>query len=223
MKYFGKILNHITINKNTVLKLQINKDIEKELINNNGNIEIRVDDGRIINPEQRKKAYATINDIAIYTGDLPEFIKEYFKYKLMIETGREYFSLSDCSVTTAKEYINLLIDFCIDWEIPLTDIGINRTDDIDRYLFKCLETRTCCITGRKGADIHHVVGSHVGMGRNRNKINHNNLEIIALSREWHNKVHQEGENEIFNKFKIYGLKVDGEILKKLGLRLEEID
>lgn len=38
--------------------------------------EIRLDDGRHISAEQRKKAYATIRDIASYTGYLPEEQKE---------------------------------------------------------------------------------------------------------------------------------------------------
>ena len=42
--------------------------------------EIRFDDGRTISIEQRKKAYATIKDIAVYTGYLPEEQKEWLKY-----------------------------------------------------------------------------------------------------------------------------------------------
>ena len=41
--------------------------------------EMRFDDGRIISIEQRKKAYATIRDIADYTGYLPEEQKEWLK------------------------------------------------------------------------------------------------------------------------------------------------
>ena len=36
------------------------------------NAEMRFDDGRHISAEQRRKAYATIRDIADYTGYLPE-------------------------------------------------------------------------------------------------------------------------------------------------------
>lgn len=37
--------------------------------------EIRFDDGRTISVEQRKKAYATIKDIAEHEGNLPEVEK----------------------------------------------------------------------------------------------------------------------------------------------------
>lgn len=212
-----------TEGKSTLL-IEIDKNILETLRRNKTKyLKIYIPDSRMINHEQRKKIYATVNDIAGYTGDAPERIKEFFKYRLIELEDIEYFSLKDCSVTVAREYLNLIMDFVIDWGIPIQDAGVNRTDDIERYLYKCIETRTCAITGRKGADIHHVGGSRVGAGRNRNKINHVGLKLIALSREWHNKVHQEGEEEIFKKYKIHGVYVDSLTLKDLGLKAEKID
>lgn len=89
-------------------------------------------------------------------------------------------------------------------------------------MYGCIKYRKCCITGRPGADIHHVEGSRVGMGRNRRKISHRGLELMALSREWHEKVHKEGEKDIFEKYKIYGIIIDDETLKDLGLTLDDI-
>lgn len=185
--------------------------------------ELRINDGRTITINQRKKIYATIRDISSFIGDNPEFLKEYLKYDYCAATGEEYFSLSDCSVTTAREFINHILEFILEWDIPLSEEALKRTDDIDKYLYMCIKYRRCCITGKKSADIHHVEGSRVGMGRNRKKIDHSNLELMALSREWHNKVHQEGEEEIFNNYKIYGIKVDRETLKYLGISCEDID
>ena len=65
--------------------------------------EIRFDDGRHISVEQRKKAYATIRDIAAYTGYLPEEQKEWLKYLHIARTGCEYFSLGNCTMDTARE------------------------------------------------------------------------------------------------------------------------
>ena len=100
--------------------------------------EIRFDDGRHITAEQRKKVHATIRDIADYTGYLPEELKEIMKYQYMISTGEEYFSLSDCSIETAREFINTLLEFALEWGIPLSEDGLNRTDDIERYLYVCI-------------------------------------------------------------------------------------
>ena len=224
MIYVGEIVRAKFSEDKSILQIKIDKNILEILRRNKTKyIEVSIPDSRLINHEQRKKIYATINDIATYTGDVPERIKEFFKYRLMELEGVEYFSLKDCSVTVAREYLNLIIDFVIEWGIPLRDAGVNRTDDIERYLYKCIQTRTCAITGRKNADIHHVIGSRVGTGRNRRKMNHVGMRLIALSREWHNKVHQEGEAEIFEKYKIHGIYVDSHTLKELGLNAEEID
>ena len=59
--------------------------------------EMRFDDGRCISIEQRKKAYATIRDIADYTGYLPEEQKEWLKYLYIQKTGDDYISHSFCS------------------------------------------------------------------------------------------------------------------------------
>lgn len=60
------------------------------------------------------------------------------------------------------------------------------------------------------------------MGGNRKRVDHSTRELIPLSREWHTRVHAEGEKEIFEKFGIYGIKVDRYTLKKLGLNAEVI-
>lgn len=179
--------------------------------------EIKINDDRIITPEQRRKIYATIKDISIFTGDEPEYLKEFLKFDYSGESGEEYFSLSNCNINTARNFINHIIDFVLRENIPLSDIGVNRTDDIDKYLYGCIKYRRCSITGRAGADIHHCVGSKVGMGNNRRKISNKGRELIALSRDWHRKVEQEGEEEIFKLYKIYGIMLDNAALRELKL------
>lgn len=184
--------------------------------------ELKLNDGRTISIDQRKKIYATIRDISSSIGDDPDYLKEYLKYDYCAATGEEPFSLSNCSISTARSFINHIIDFILKWDIPLTEIALDRTDDIDKYLYLCIKYRKCCITGKQGADIHHCEGSRVGIGRNRKKISHRGLELMALSREWHTKVHTEGESDIFEKYKIYGVAIDDETLKDLGLAHKDI-
>ena len=86
--------------------------------------EIRFDDGRHISAEQRKKAYATIRDIADYTGYPPEEMKEIMKYEHMIRTGDGYFSLSNCSMDVAREFINTILEFAIQNGIQLSENAI---------------------------------------------------------------------------------------------------
>ncbi|HVI39436.1 MAG TPA: putative HNHc nuclease, partial [Anaerovoracaceae bacterium] len=79
--------------------------------------EIRLDDGRTISADQRKKIYATMRDISDYTGHLPDEIKALMKYDFIAKTGCNYFSLSDADMTTANDFLNFLIEFCIEQDI----------------------------------------------------------------------------------------------------------
>lgn len=200
------------------------KTIDKILLFREGKtslVELRINDGRSVTNLQRKKYFATINDIAEYTGDVNKRLHGYFKELYCCRYGVDDISMKNCSITEARELINIVMDFVLFRDIPLQDLGINRTDDIDRYLYMCLATRKCCITGRPG-DLHHCTGSRIGMGGNRNKIDNRGREIICLSREWHNRVHNEGEEDIFKKYKIYGLKINERSLKKLKISEEDL-
>ena len=135
-------------------------------------VEIRLNDGRTISNDQRAKAYATIRDIADYTGHSPEYLKEWFKFDYLSKTGGEYFSLSDCTVSVARAYINHLIEFCIRYGVPIYHESlINRTDDIDKYLYYCLLYKKCAL-----CRIHHTE-AHV---REREFFERNHLYGIKL-------------------------------------------
>lgn len=57
-------------------------------------------DRRRISPDQRKKIYALIGDIANYTGySIPQEMPGVMKWRYLTETGAEMFSLSSCSMT----------------------------------------------------------------------------------------------------------------------------
>lgn len=174
------------------------------------------DDGRRIRPDQRKKIYAIIGDIAEWSGHTPpELLKYDLKNNFLEYSGGEYFSLSDCTVTTAREFINYLINFCFYQNIPTRDTMLNRTDDMGTYLYACLANRKCCICNKR-AEIHHCTGSKIGMGFNRNKVNNMGRSAIALCRKHHNQAHHD-ENDFFEKYHIYGIKLDMYLLDKLKL------
>lgn len=167
-------------------------------------VELRLDDGRTISNEQRKKAYATIRDIADYTGYLPEEMKELMKYEYIIRTGSDYFSLSNCTIDTARDFITMLIEFSLENHIPLSDLAINRADDIGKYLYYCIMNKVCAVCGRKG-EIHHV--DKIGMGNNRRKVDDSNYKKICLCRKHHTEDHTIGEDAFEKKYKVYGIVV----------------
>lgn len=168
--------------------------------------EMRLDDGRKVTAAQRKKAYATIRDISDYTGYLPEVQKEWLKYLHIAKTGCEYFSLSDCSMDTAREFINTILEN----GVPLSDYAVNRTDDIGKYLYFCLMKRKCCVCGKPG-EIHHV--DAIGMGRDRRTVDDSDLRKMCLCRYHHTIAHQRGMKEFEEMYKVYGIKVPDEDLQ----------
>lgn len=164
--------------------------------------EIRFDDGRHISSEQRRKAYATIRDIADYTGYLPEEQKEWLKVEHMIRTGDDWFSLSNCTMDTAREFINTILEFALENGIPLSEEAVTRTDDIGRYLYFCLVHRKCAVCGRDG-EIHHV--DAIGMGNDRRKLDDSGHRKICLCRMHHSMAHQRGMVEFERMYKVYGI------------------
>lgn len=189
----------------TELKIFVpNRNLQNEIIDGRvRTCEIRLEDNRKISYEQRKKAYACIADISKYTGYQPEQAKELMKYLYIIRTGGEYFSLSNCSMETAKEFINVLLDYIIENGIQMDESGVERSEDIDHYLWKCLRERKCCVCGRK-ADLHH--SQAIGRGFNRKHFDDSNLMKMALCRNHHTESHTIGQKEFMKKYKVYGIK-----------------
>lgn len=170
--------------------------------------EIRIDDGRTITSLQRRKAYATIRDISSWTGYLPEEQKEWLKYLYIERTGNPYFSLTDCSMDTAREFINTILDYALEEGIPLSERGIERTDDIGRYLYSCIKNKRCAVCGRPG-EIHHV--DAIGAGRDRRHVDDSGYRKICLCREHHTAAHQRGMKAFEQMYHVYGIVVQEDI------------
>lgn len=202
----------------TFLTVKPDMSIDRELLRKGPQtVEMRINDGRYISAEQRKKIFAVIRDISLWSGHEPEYIRAYLTFDFCAQSGAEPFSLSDVDVTTAKEFINYLIEFCFKWNISTRDTMLNCTDDIDRYLYTCLEHRKCAICN-KPAEVHHV--DRVGMGRDREEIVHAGLRAIALCREHHDAAHRD-EKRLFSLFHIHGIKLDEYLCKKLKMRAKK--
>ena len=129
-------------------------------------VEVRLDDGRTISVDQRRKIFAIIRDISLWSGHEPEELRQYLEWDFCSRAMREWFSLSDCDMTTAREFITYLISFCFHWGVPTKDSLLTQTDDIGKYLYLCLENRRCAICNRP-AEVHHV--DRIGMGMDREK------------------------------------------------------
>lgn len=197
----AKILSY---EDNKVLIETDNKSIKEIVKHQSKVLELRVVDGRIIEPEQRRKIFAIIGDIADWTGYIPEEMRYILTWRFCGREGIEDFSLSNCEKSVACDFINYLINFCFLHNIPTRDTLLALQDDIFSYLYACLVRRKCAICNVP-ADVHHV--DKVGMGRYRKKINHLGLRAIALCRKHHMEAHN-SEIELFEKHHIYGIKLD---------------
>ncbi len=194
--------------------------IDRELTDKEVSVcELRLDDGRSISAEQRKKIFALIREISIWSGNEPEYIRIYLTWDFCCKYGCDMFSLADVDMTTARYYINYLIDFCFKWSVPTKDTLLNRTDDIDRYLYACLYHKKCIICNSK-AELHHV--DHIGMGFDREQISHLGLRAEAVCRKHHIEAHSRGQQTFDSMYHIYGIKLDKKLCNRYNLKADTV-
>lgn len=175
-------------------------------------------DNRLISPEQRAKAWILINEIAKWQGEgrnSPEV--EATMKQLAINEHAEItgqFSLSNCNVTIARLFIETLLTFCFENDVPF---ATKVWDAISNSYFaqkKCLEHRECVICRRR-AQYAHV--ETVGMGNNRKKIDHSKHHFMALCAIHHSEQHTIGINTFIAKYHIKPISLNFDELVKLGI------
>ena len=188
-------------------------------------VEIVLPDGRRISAEQRRKIYALLGEIAEFVDgvrnsetveDAKNVMKWEFILKRMESQERKLFSLSDCDMTTAREFIAYLIEFIIKNDIPTNVPLLEQAEDIGRYIYACLVNKKCCVCG-KHADIHHVTGSKIGAGNNRDEVHHLGREVLPLCREHHEICHND-EKCFIEKYHLQPVKLDNALCKKLKIK-----
>lgn len=182
-------------------------------------------DARIISPEQRRKAWALIGEIAAAYGYLSQdktLINQNLKAEFLMaridklqQEAIRAFSLSDVDMTTARLYIDFLIEFVVANGIPTKEPLQELADDVQAYVYHCAANKVCCVCRRK-ADLHHV--DRVGMGRNRDDMCHIGMEALPLCREHHMEAHQHGDHRLMDKYHLVTIQIDEKIAKlyKLG-------
>lgn len=208
-----------------VIKAKI-PNIEQALRRGFLKVEIILWDGRRISPEQRRKCYALLGEIAEYTDGIrtaetvdeqKRLLKMEFMLKRMEATERRMFSLADCDMSTAREFITYLIDFIIANDIPTRVPLIDNCDDIAAYMYACTMHRKCAVCG-KPADIHHCEGSRIGAGVDRTKVHQLGREVLPLCRVHHTELHAVPESEFMKKYHLQKVRLDEALCKRLKLR-----
>lgn len=181
-------------------------------------VEIQVRDDREISAKQRRFIYAMFNDIAKWSGDAPEYIKQWFKLAYEYWQELDTISLRDVEKSVAAGLITFILDFVADHNVPLSfkPLDALEPEDVAHFEYACLMNKCCVICGKKPSDLHHLDGSRVGMGSDRRDVNHLGRKAVQLCREHHQMFHTD-ENKFMSKFHLNGIQINEEIAKKHNL------
>lgn len=177
---------------------------------------IKLDDNRRISAKQQKRIYLTIKDIANHLGYFPKEAEQLLIENFNISYNENLTSIPECSMSLARKFLAYLLEFCLQYTVPLSDYAVNRIDNIESYISLCLLYRRCAVCGDI-ADIHHALDDKIQMGNNRNKINHVGRKAIPLCRTHHTQLHNMSENDFYKKYSIKPIPLTEEMVKKLGL------
>lgn len=179
--------------------------------------EIFIKDPRGFTVEQRKFFFALLNDIYKETGLSIDEMKDYIYSMFRYATGNNI-SLSNQSVSTVDDvsYLtNFVLDFIFEHDIPFKDGYEVPPQNIQYFFYKCVMNRTCCICGKKNADIDHF---DKALGRRKRKeVDHTEFTFAALCRTHHTEKHQLGITEFKNKYHVIGIKLNQDEIKKLRI------
>lgn len=200
-------------------------DLDRTLLRQYKKVEIILPDSRRISPEQRRKVYAILGEISDYVNgchdseaveEMKATMKMDFMLKRMESMERRLFSLSDCSVTTARAFIDYLVSFVIANDIPTRVPLIEQCEDVQAYMYACTMHRKCAVCERP-ADIHHCEGSRIGAGVDRAKVHQLGREVIPLCREHHTECHS-NEMGFIAKYHLQKVRLDEALCKRLKLK-----
>lgn len=176
-------------------------------------------DARPLSDRQRKMCYALLREISDYTGQDVHSAKEYLKLRFLAddfgETADRIFSLSNAPMSLVCAFQRYLVRFIVEYDIPCRVPLLEYVDDVHDYIYACLIAKKCCITGRP-AELHHI--DRVGMGRNRNDIIHEGMEVLPLCREMHQEAHTMSDREFFEKYHLPG----GVVMDKTLCRIYKV-
>lgn len=183
-------------------------------------VEIQLIDSRPLSDRQRRSCYAMIREIADWSGFIPAEAKEALKLDFwcgeLMEMADTMFSLSDAPMSIVAAFQSWLARFIVSNDIPTKKPMLDYIDDVADYVYACLVNKKCPICGAK-ADLHHLEA--VGMGRDRDEIIHDGMEVLPLCREHHSEIHSTGRDTFMKKYHLNGgIEADKTICKIYNLK-----
>ena len=162
-------------------------------------VEITMLDSRPLSERQRKSCYAMLREIAVWSGYEPDEIKDMMKFNFIasLVEDMQKFSLHDAPMSLVAAFQTFLARFIVAHDVPTRKPMLEYVDDVQDYVYACLINKKCPVCGKK-AELHHV--ETVGMGRNRDEIVHEGMEVLPLCREHHTEIETIGKGDFFKKY-----------------------
>lgn len=215
-KYNGKIVD---IDKNGIVTIKARiHNVEGIIGSGNRSVSIEIIDNRKISTKQRNMIWGLIGDISEWIGESKGETNENMKQEFMESIGEnpeELFSLSDISISMARDYQKFLINFILENGIATKYNLIDNVDDVVAYVYSCLIHKKCCVCGAP-CELHHV--DRVGMGRDRNEITHIGMLALPLCRQHHTEAHTMTNQDFLDKYHLTkAIKIDKRIGNIYGL------
>lgn len=176
-------------------------------------------DRRRVSDKQRRLFFALLNDIMQWSYMPKDYLKDVFYLQYALYTGKEI-SLSDTSKSSVSDgnvLLDLVIDFMFEWNVPFKEGYKQLPREETYFIYQCCRHRRCLVCGNH-ADIHHL--ETVGMGVDRNKVDHTKKHVMPLCRLHHENYHLLGAEKFAETYHVSvdGIKLDAETLKKIGVK-----
>lgn len=182
-------------------------------------------DGRRHTIDQHGKVWALIGEIALWAGykaressEVNALMKAEFlqkRFDSLSAAAIKAFSMSDVDVSTASLYISWLVDFVLENNVPTKRPVTELCEDVQAAVYSALIHKRCIVCGKK-AELHHV--DRIGMGNNRNEVQHIGRECLPLCREHHMEIDHRGDAAFCELYHVEPVKIDEKICRVYRLR-----
>ena len=157
-----------------------------------------------ITTEQRKKIFAICKDIALWSGSDKESVRK-IQIADFLRQNIERLQMSalslavtgNCDKGTASLFIDYLVNFCLENDVPTSRPLQEYADDLEKYTYAALLHKRCLICGKK-ADLHHV--DQVGLGYNRETKSQLGALVMPLCRAHHTEYHSIGRTAFEERY-----------------------
>lgn len=185
-----------------------------------GNLELI--DQRIRSLEQLRKYWALVGDIEFHTGYPKLQLSDTFKvtYSEIKGLDPSEISLSTIDMTSLYELINLVLDWCMTYDISISGETGLMFRDLEQWYYYLAHKKECFICGggeedKSSRHTHHI--DKIGMGHNRNKVIHEGRRAMILCGPHHDEYHTIGHRKFLEKYHIQMITLTEELVKELGI------